>query len=343
MMEAKKISRVDYMDSMLTDESVVFRKFIKLYAKNQGKVFFLLEGEDDIDYYLTKIEDYFGRYNESWLEMVCSGRSNVIDLIKDLSLHTKEEYRGSIHFGIIDKDYHEVLDNPFPEKIYITPCYSIENFYISENFMRKILKFKFSLDEFDDFNKDFSSCLSNYISRRNDFIDIILELDKYLRCNRIMYENKLIKSKINARDLKLSNFISIDLDKVEVKCTALEFLGKTTEDFDESSLEEAGEFYKNKSHELLALLIRGKFMFYFITYYLHKLKHDNHINNPRLFSDSYANSQKKGSERIRRKKTKLSFNLENPDLFSPLSAYADYPDCLKIFLNNKFEILKKVA
>lgn len=336
-------SRVEFMDDMLSDESVIFRKFIRLYAKNKNKVIFLLEGDDDIDYYLTKIEGYFGVHNNDWIEMVCSGRSNVIDLVKDLNLHTKEEYRDSSHIGFIDKDYHEVADNPFSEKIYITPYYAIENFYISDGFFKKILRFKFFLNEVDEINKDFTRCLENFIARRNDFIDSILELDKYLRCNRIMYENKLIESKINARDLKLNNFISIDLDKVIVKSSTLDFLGKKIEDFDEESLKEASKFYQDKSYEILALMIRGKFMFYFFSYYLHKLRHDNQLKIPTLFSDSYANSQKRGEDRVKRNKTKLFFDIENPDLLSQLSSYSDYPECLKTFLSDNAGILAKVA
>lgn len=335
--------RVEFMNSMLSDESVIFRKYTKLYAKNKDKVIFLLEGDDDIDYYLNKIEDYFGSHNNDWIEMVCSGRSNVIDLIKDLNEHTKEEYRDSSHLGIIDKDYHEVHENPSPEKIYVTPYYAIENFYISNNFFKKILRFKFFLNESDEINKDFTYCLENYIARRNDFIDAILELDKYLRCNRIMYENKLIESKINARDLKLNNFISIDLDRVTIKSTTLDFIDKKLEDFDEESLREANGFYQDKSYDVLALMIRGKFMFYFLSHYLHKLRHDNQSKIPTLFIDSYANSKKRGEERIKRNKTKLFFDIENPDLLSQLSNYSDYPECLKAFLSDKSGILAEVA
>lgn len=342
-MEVGKVNRVDFMDEMLEDESVIFRNFIKLYVDNKEKTFFLLEGDDDIDYYLNKIEGYFGLHNNRWVEMVCSGRSNVIGLIKELSLHTKKEYRNSKHLGIVDKDYHETSDNPFPERLYITPCYAIENFYVSNSFFKKVLYFKFFLKEHDSVNQDFTYCLNTYVARRNDFVGSILELDKYLRCNRIMYEKKLIESKINARDLKLANFISIDLEKVSVKSNTLDFLGKKIEDFDEESLKEAEEFYHNKSHEMLALMIRGKFMFYFVAQFLHKLKHDNHQKIPKLFVDSYTNSQKKGIEKIKRNKTRLFFDIENPDLFSVLSDYSDYPECLKVFLSAKVETLAEVA
>lgn len=334
-MEENECSRVDFMNSMATDESVIFKKYINLYTKNKEKAIFLLEGVDDIDYYLPKIKEYFGEYDNKWTDMVCAGRDNVIQLIKDLSLHTKHEYKESIHFGVIDKDYNEVLDNPFPEKIYITPCYSIENFYISIDVFKRVLKFKFFLNETDEANKDFFSCLNNYKSRRNEFIDAVLELDKYLRCNRIMYEKELSTFKINARDLKLDNFITIDLNKVAVKSNTLDFLGKTIEEFDEESLKQSEQFYDDKKYDLLALMIRGKFMFHFFVHYLHKLKHDNQLRVPVLFVDSYTNSKKRGNDKINRKKTKLHVDRENSDLLSILSNYSDYPQCLRDFLHDK--------
>lgn len=115
------------------------------------------------------------------------------------------------------------------------------------------------------------------------------------------------------------------------------------EDFDEESLKEADKFYQDKSYDVLALMIRGKFMFYFFSHYLHKLRHDNQLKIPTLFIDSYTNSQKRGEDRIKRNKTKLFFDIENPDLLSQLSSYSDYPECLKAFLSDKSGILAEVA
>ncbi|MGR3976416.1 DUF4435 domain-containing protein [Acinetobacter sp. 1207_04] len=333
-MGSMEISRLDFMDNMLNDESVIFQDFMNFYRDHENKVIFFLEGDDDIDYYLNKIQNKFGEYDNKWVEMSCAGRSNVVQIIKDLHEHTKQEYRNCKHFGIIDKDYNEVSDNEFPEKIYITPCYSIENFYVSKDFFKKVVNFKFHLNGKEERNNDFQRCLENFEYVRNDFIDKILELDKYLRCNRIMFDLKAIDSKINARQLKLGQLLDITLTGVELKSDVLGFMKKKIEDFNLEALKESNDFYLEKPHDDLAMLIRGKFMFYFITQYLYKLRNDNLNKNPQIFVDSSENDKKKGDDKVKMQKTKLSFNIENPDLFSALSDYADSPKCLVDFLEN---------
>ncbi|MDO7355973.1 DUF4435 domain-containing protein [Acinetobacter baumannii] len=334
-------SRVDFMTDKLEDESVAFQVFLKNYKKD--KAFFFLEGVDDLEYYLSKIENFFGDYSEKWVEIVCYGRDKVIKIINDLNCHTKKEYRESAYFGIIDKDYYEVDDNPFKNKIYVTPCYSIENFYISTKFFKKVLKVKFFLRDNDDKNNDYARCLKNFLKRRGEFIHIVSELDKYLRCNHIMYEENKIESKINLRDLDLINLINIHLDRVVLKKSVLDFIGKKIEDFDSEALEKAGKFYKGRSEEELSQYIRGKFMYFFINHYLHCLRHDNMSRTPILFVDSYANSKKAFPERVIMRKTNLNHNVQKRDCLSILVSLSDTPKCLKTFLSEAYEMINEAA
>lgn len=261
MQDMSYVSRVHKMEDKAEDESVVFREFTKTHRENEEKYIFLLEGIDDLDYYIRSFEKYIGDHKSDWIELVCHGRSNVINLINTLKKHSRTEYKNSLHFGFIDKDYHEINENPCPEKIYITPVYSIENFYASLDFMKKILERKFHLKENDKDNNDFSVCLDNFLSRRDEFLDGIKELDSLLRCNRLMYEEEKIESKINVRDINLFNHVTIDINKVIFQTHALDILKKSYDDFDADCLEISRNFYKEKTSEELASLVRGKFMF----------------------------------------------------------------------------------
>lgn len=328
MLNTHSVNRVDMMEQMVDDGSVVFRYFTRLFRFNKDKKLFFLEGDDDIDYYQHVFDRYIGDYRQTWVELVCNGRQNVIDLVKDLRQHSKVEYRQCAYFGFVDKDYHEVHDNPYPTNIYVTPVYSIENFYISKEFMEKILDRKFFLKENAEKNTDFERCLDNYLSRRNEFLDGIKELDILLRCNRIMFEEAKIKSKINARDINLAQIVSISLDEVVFNSSALDVLGKKLSDFDEQCLIKSREFYIDKSYDDLALLVRGKFMFFFIHNYLHRLKEDTTKKDPVLFCDSYYNSKLVGSEKIKFKKTNITLTKERQDILSDFSLFSDKPDCL---------------
>lgn len=325
-------NRMDMMEEMVEDESVTFHNFIKLLRNYNKAAILLLEGEDDIEYYNPIFSKYIGENKTDWVELVCYGRSNVIELIDNLKGHTRIEYSNGIYFGFIDKDYHEVESNPHPDKIYITPVYSIENFYASTQFIKKVLCRKFYVCEDSPNEEDHKSSLQNFVERRDEFISGIIELDCFLRCNRYMYEEKKIQKKIHARDIKLSSNVSIDLNRVIFHNSALDILGLEANTFDDSSLQSAKTFYIGKDSDELSGYIRGKFMMYFIHHYLHKLKEDNLKKIPTLFSKSLQNSKVAAPNKIPFKKTKMTLTREREDLMFDLAIFADVPLCLTNFL-----------
>lgn len=322
-------NRVDFMLEASEDSSEILRKFIRIFSKYEDKIFLFLEGADDIGFYFQRFTNYL---REAWKDFVCNGRNNVISLIKDLKEHTRPEYRDAVYYGFIDKDYYEVINNPDKDKIYITPCYSIENFYISNQFFKNILERKFHLNESTPNNTDYQRCYDNFISRRNEFVEAIKELDIYLRCNRIMYEEKKISSKINARDINLKSAIDINLNNISSTMTALQILNKSESDFDSSSLDTAREFYTNKTNEELVSYIRGKFIFYFILHYLCKLKNENHTKNSIYFIDSVNNDKLPPPNKIRYQRCTLQLSTDNHDLIPDLAQFTITPNCLETFL-----------
>jgi len=332
MSAAETHNRIDMMEEMAEDESVIFHNFTKKTRDYSNSIVLFLEGEDDIEYYNTIFYKHLGEYKKNWVELVCHGRSNVIELIDDLKNHTRTEYRNGIYFGFIDKDYHETESNPHPDKIYMTPGYSIENFYASTEFIKKVLERKFYVCESSSNDEDYKCCLNNFTERRDEFINGIIELDCLLRCNRLMYEEKMIENKIHAREIKLYHNVSIDLNHVVFHKKALEILGVDENTFDLPCMETARAFYTDKNSEQLSAYIRGKFMMHFVHHYLHKLKEDNLKKIPTLFLKSLNNSRLKGSEKINFKRTKMTFTKEKQDLISDLAIFADTPSCLSDFV-----------
>lgn len=338
-------NRIEMMEGMAEDESVAFHNFITITRDYNKAFILLLEGEDDIEYYNPIFTQYIGEDKIDWVELVCYGRSNVIELIDDLKNHTRTEYINGAYFGFIDKDYNEVQSNPHPDKMYMTPVYSIENFYASTQFIKKVLLRKFYVCENSPNEDDYKSCLKNFTDRRDEFISGIIELDCFLRCNRIMYEEKKIQKKIHAREIKLYHNISIDLNRVVFHKNALDILGLKVNAFDVQSLKNAKAFYVGKNNDELSEHVRGKFMMYFIHHYLHKLKEDNLKKQPTLFSKSLENSKKVGPNKITFKRTKMNLTKEKEDLMSDLSIFADKPSCLIKFLTqiSKFKIAEVKA
>lgn len=332
MTNSTNTGRVGLMEEMAEDESVTFRSFLRKFKEAEGKLIFFLEGIDDLDYYLPIFEANIGPHTEKWVGLVCYGRSNVFQLVKDLQCHTMQVYKDSHHFGFVDKDYHEVRDNSFPEKIYVTPTYSIENFYVTMSFFKKILRHKFHLAENDPENNDFNICCENFSSRISEFISQVTELDALLRCNRIMYEVNNVNSKINARDINLNDLFRISLDEVSLKTDILTVLHKSIDDFDSNSLETSRQYYVGKDDSQLAKVIRGKFMFFFLHQYLFRLKEDNVKRTPTFFPDSCRLSRGTKEDRRTFTKTRLTLNKESQDILSDLCQFADVPNCLTDFL-----------
>ncbi|WP_060466087.1 MULTISPECIES: DUF4435 domain-containing protein [unclassified Acinetobacter] len=336
--------RVQSMLAELEDDSVTFKIFMEKFEKNSNRYFLFFEGEDDINYYNISLNSYLGSFQEDWDYIVSYGRKNVELIIKTLENHTKQEYRSSFFFGFIDKDYHE--NPPSSNKIYMTPYYSIENFYTNDIFIRNILihKFKFTDENQPLSSSDYNICFNKFMILLEQFINIIQDLDALIRANRLMYENNITDLKINARDLNLDNIIYISLDEVKLRInqSLFEFINVDEDNFESTFLEKAKLFYKNKGLTELSYFIRGKFMLYFIHNFIFRLKEAS--QNRELKKIYYKNTIKKCRDENRKfKSINISVYKESHDIISDFSQYAIRPICLNSFLERVATNHKKIA
>lgn len=336
--------RVQSMLAELEDDSVAFKNFMEKFEENSNRIFLFLEGEDDINYYNISFTTHLGEFQNDWDYIVSYGRKNVEAIIKNLENHSKQEYKSSKYFGFIDKDYHE--SSPSSNRIYMTPYYSIENFYTNENFIRHILihKFKLSDKAKPESTSDFRVCFNQFMMLLEQFINSIKLLDILIRTNRLMYKEKVTDLKINARDLNLDNFIYISLDEVRLydNQSAFEFIGVDQSKFDSSLLDNAREFYKDKSFTELTYFIRGKFMLHFIHNFIFRLKEAS--QSKELKKIYYKNSLIECKNKKKKfKSVNISVFKENHDIISDFSQYAVRPKCLNLFLNNIITTYKKIA
>ncbi|MDH2591939.1 DUF4435 domain-containing protein [Acinetobacter nosocomialis] len=338
------IDRVQSMLDALEDDSVAFKSFMKKFGENSQRFFIFFEGEDDINYYNISLNSKLGVFKTNWDYIVSYGRNNVEKIIQTLENHTREEYRLSNFIGFIDKDYHD--NPPSSDRIYITPCYSIENFYTNDIFIRDILihKFKFADEDQPLHLSDYKVCFNQYAILLEQFINIIKDLDILIRTNRLMYENKITDLKINARDLNLDNIIYISLDEVKLRKeqSFFEFINIDESKFESNFLEQAKLFYQNKKSNELSYFIRGKFMLYFIHNFIFRLKEAS--QNRELKKIYYKNTIKKYQDEGRRfKSVNISVYKESHDILSDFSQYAIRPICLNSFLERIVKSDKKVA
>lgn len=324
-------NRVAKMEAELEDESVAFNNFMKAFKENQQRFFLFLEGNDDIDYYQISFDSILGIEEENWKDIICHGRDKVIKLIATLTNHKNDYYRNSFYYGFIDKDYNEISENNFKERIYITPYYSIENFYLTESFLEKILIRKFYLPKNDDENKDFHFCIDLFKNRITSFIESIKEIDLILRANHLMYKNG-IGEKINISSISLDKFYEIYLNQVRNKFSSPEqVLDVDLSIIDIDALNNSTSYYKGKSYQALSLQIRGKFMIYFMHNFIFRLKEDQLYQSKR-YAFPYLKSLPKDKQKLLRMNN-ISLKLEAKDFMSIFAQYAERPECLYSFLH----------
>ncbi|MGY3861151.1 DUF4435 domain-containing protein [Aeromonas lacus] len=302
--------------------------------KGKNKFFFFMEGVDDLEYYQHAVNKVIS--SDNWVHITCDGRKNVIEIIDVLSRHDTIEYRKSLFFGFIDNDYLG-LNIKFPSRLYKTPCYAIENLYATTEFMENVLIKKFYLSPDNSDNQDYYNCLKGFHAARESFCTIIEDLDCYILSALIEYENGTKKHELNLANIKLKKFISVSTNNSalikEDKFWYLQALNSKASHIQQSTFNETKKLYSSspKKH----MIIRGKFILFFINSFIVKLIEENKNNKEsQLFNDSI-------SDKVGFKTTRLSLNGSDEDFLSKLSVYAKHPDCLIKFLHDARKIADK--
>ena len=132
------------------------------------KLFFVVEGKDDVPYYGTKAEVYLP---EGWkLKIIPAGnRKKAVETYRSLnwSLFSKD-----LILFFIDRDLSEYTgeDTPTDSNIYVTTKYAIENELCTEETFLHALKYYCDLNDIDE--KDESAISSFYNSSWQRFTEI---------------------------------------------------------------------------------------------------------------------------------------------------------------------------
>lgn len=287
---------------------VAFAKFCQDRNFYNNCLFCFLEGEDDFKYYSSRIEKYAQYDYGEIIHYNCCGRKEVLkayDLIKNKKIYDRVN-----KIFLIDRDYFPLRQTK--KDIYQTPCYSIENFYISSKCFSKILNREFGINVSD---ADYQKCINDFEKRKEEFHKKILFFNAWLYYQMNMQQKKQ-DHRICIRDYKIAKlFSSIEIDELKSKFTIdLSFLKKefpNAYNVRLSTIEKICHlFNKNNCQQLF----RGKFELDFLSRILNSLKIKN--QNGTYFTTK-----------------RTSVELEpHTNLLSSLSEYADTPNDLILFL-----------
>ncbi|MCO7225999.1 DUF4435 domain-containing protein [Pleionea sp. CnH1-48] len=289
-------------------------EFIRVRSKDSKVVVCIFEGEDE-KYFSHRISEALAPVK--WYSINAGGRKNVLELYQVIISHPA--YRESRFTCFIDRDYEYWYENPDPSRIYVTPCYSIENLYISEESFIKIISSEFGLAEFGEESGDFQTCLKLFRSFKRELIEHLSQFNYWVKAHRIMNKSSSDICSLNVRNVKLSHLVNIGLSGTGRVYDTNNILS-VFRDY------EGGEICP-EAHKKAKLILsekdpesafRGKQLLESLRVFLTLLKNDRTKENPSVFS-------KRGTVKL---------NLSNGNVISELSQYAATPECFNDFIKS---------
>lgn len=307
------MSRVEKMIDSVNRSPVKYMEFTRIFAKKPKAAICFFEGED-VKYYGIRIQNLSNKCE--WFPLECKGKKDVIDLYKTISEHT--EYRVANALFFIDKDF----DEPTGDKhilIYETPCYSVENFYVTESCLSRVLNSEFKLTEFCEHAECYSNSMKKFVELREQFHNAVIYLNAWIKATRIIEKKSTNSTKLNLNNVKLNKIVTISLDGVskKYKNDELSTIYKTEPELSKDQIQDALNSFNN---ERLECVLRGKYEAEFVRIFINKLSKDRNSIKPTIFKE----------------KGNVKLHVSGKNFLSDLSQYADTPSCLVDFLKHHF-------
>jgi hypothetical protein len=289
---------------------VAFQEFALSTGTHCKSLFCFFEGKDNA-YYIPRIK----RFTNDYYPIMCGNKDAVLrvyTLIVD-----KPEYKQYKLGFFIDRDFNDSVGKKNPP-IFETPCYSIENLYISLSVFREIITNTFHLSETND-KLLFDTLLNLYEERQKEFHKAVLLFNAWYAC---LIEKKE-KENLNITGAKLENklpagFVDINLLSVTQNYN----LRKIKETFpnaveiDKDTLKQKRSVFQSiEQHKVF----RGKYEMEFLLKILKA-----------ILSDSYTKKS------VIKEKIQFAFGdgsaLSQEQLLNVFSAYAETPQELLDYL-----------
>ncbi|MCT7510435.1 DUF4435 domain-containing protein [Aliarcobacter cryaerophilus] len=292
--------------------------FAKKYKKDVGYVYYFHEGEEDPYFYDPIIDTIL---NKNCISICCNGKDNVIETHS--LMMKKREHKNTKCLYFIDKDYSS--NTGVNKEIYVTPYYSIENFYVTNNVIKKILEIDFKMDP-----NDVSKVIKIYKKLQTEFNKKLTFFNSWLACQNDYRETNKTNTKLNI-DKKANKYFKIDeitkediiSKKFELKkfdelndIINIKSLYPDAPEIDIQIIEDKIDIFKHKRN--LHRYFRGKFELKFTKSFLIILKKVVEVDNS-LFSKRYS----------------CQLNFTSINILNSLSSRAEKPDCLRTYILSK--------
>jgi hypothetical protein len=320
----KNTSLLEEMKNSKQSAHVAYTNFVTAYSINKPDlVYCFFEGDEDKKYYGGRITI---KYQKEFEDFTCGGRDFVLKAIELIKNRT--EYNDAKVLFFIDKDY---TYDKVEDKLYVTPCYSIENFYSTKDTLKRILNSEFNMKEREE---NFIKILDLYTTLLTNYHDELLFLNAWLSCQydiRIKTNtstrldiNEVLKNYFknneNMFDVDLNLRVNI-FDDLRNKDILENILFKDAPKITDDLLDEKLVLFNSNDFNK-ACMFRGKFELKFFIDFLKRLKEEATAKEQKILTKKY--------------KCSLSFKLE--DSISVLTQYSNTPNCLIEFLDEHLRV-----
>ena len=237
-----------------TDKAqVAYQEFCLHTRKAKAALFCFFEGKDNA-YYVPRIKQFTDNYQP----IRCGGREKVLEvhsLIKNRAEYDK--YKKAF---FIDRDFNPPLPTHHPP-IFETPCYSIENLYVSIGVFKEILKNEFCLSEVSD--RDYEVCLTLFVERQKEFHSAVTLLNSWYACLINIRNAEGKQTGVSLDDKLPKNFINFTLASVSSNydlATIRQTFPNALEVTEEALNKKLSDFYNCQCHKEF----RGKYEMQFL-------------------------------------------------------------------------------
>lgn len=298
------MSLLHQMDEECDCIEVIFQNYIQ--TRSTVDIFLFFEGKDDYKYYCIRIEPFLnGKVPKQY---VCQKKDNVIELHDMIKRQTKSKPTEKLLF-FVDKDFDR--NTTINNDIYITPTYSIENFYISDAAIKRILIGEWGLSsEMQDIDKEDFEAAFNYLKSKRD---VIVDSMIYANAWYSLQKRKTKDGGICPRLSAIKEYTSIKgIHKIE----NLEELVDNA--IPVSPKELTAEI--NRLKKIPEKNLRGKYFEQTMPYY---------------FMNVFSDSNKKSNRFLLSKRRKVNICIGKDNMVSILSQYADVPSCLVEYITKR--------
>lgn len=192
------MSFTDLLRSARSSRVSTLHKFLTNYDPNSDRVFAFVEGEADESFYRAQIQKYVPDQRMIYVYN-CDGKQNVCELYGEL---VKRYATCERVLFFLDKDVDDIVSAPWPAdpRIFVTECYSIENYVVSRESATRYFKDFVKIRRVD---VDLDAVLAHFDEELRNFHRLMLPIMAWIV---IM---KRAGCKVNLHDVKPSELLDV--------------------------------------------------------------------------------------------------------------------------------------